>query len=71
MLESHEVQFTGQYVGCYKDKRWSSGGRAFTGAQADFDYSNSIETCVNYCGNKGRLCSFIVGKENSFITTYI
>ena len=53
--ESYTVQFTSQYIGCYKD----SFSRAFTGAQIDFDYNNSIETCVNYCGNEGKLCSFI------------
>ena len=53
--ESYTVQFTGQYIGCYKD----SFSRAFSGPRIDFRYTNSIETCVNYCGNEGRLCSFI------------
>ena len=63
ILESYTVQFTGQYIGCYKDK---SLPRAFSGAQINFHDSNSIETCVNYCGNKGRLCSFIKCKTYSW-----
>ena len=69
ILESHEVQFTSQYLGCYKD-RWYP-RRAFTGAHEDFDDNNTIETCVNYCGNEGKLCSFITGKTYSFIKSYM
>ena len=59
ILESHTVQFTGQYIGCYKDNVFS---RAFTGGKTNFRGSNSVEKCVNYCGEKGRLCSFLKGK---------
>ena len=47
------AEFTGSYLGCYKDRAEDSGGRALSGAHYIRNDNNSIERCLDFCSLQG------------------
>ena len=56
------AEFTGTYLGCYKDRAEDSGGRALSRSYYHRNKGNSIKRCLDFCGLAGDMQLLLFNK---------